>query len=351
MRQLTPVALTLLIGTVGGLAFSYFGFPAAFLTGSAIALTVAVILRVPVTLPGRLREPSFAILGLMVGSAVKPDTLSALSTMPLAVLGLVVAIAAAVASSFLVLHRIARWDVVTAFCGSIPGALQTTLVVAIDAGARMDRVVMAQALRLLILIAIVPIVFGSGETPDLEAVAPDDTASWSVALSIAIALGSAAIGKRIGVPSPAMVTPLFVAAALSVTGVFEVTIPAWLAAIAFVSLGASVAERFRVLKARDVPVMLFHASLSFVAAAGSAAAVAVVVAHILGMPVGAVFLAYSPGGLDAMIPLTFLLNYDIAFVAVLHVTRFVLLSAISPLLVGRVARRYGVPRRGEVERA
>ena len=104
MRQLTPVALTLLIGTVGGLAFSYFGFPAAFLTGSAIALTVAVILRVPVTLPGRLREPSFAILGLMVGSAVKPDTLSALSTMPLAVLGLVVAIAAAVASSFLVLH-------------------------------------------------------------------------------------------------------------------------------------------------------------------------------------------------------------------------------------------------------
>lgn len=351
MRKLTLAALTLLIGTVGGLVLLYFGFPAAFLTGSALALTVAVVLGVPVRLPVRMRDPSFAILGLMIGSAVKPDTLSALSSMPVAVVGLVFAVLAAVLSSFLVLRLVARWDVVTALCGSIPGALQTTLIVAIDAGARMDRVVMAQALRLLVLISIVPLLFGSGSTPDLDVAAAQDSAGlWRVALSISIAMGSAAVGKRIGVPSAAMMTPLLVAAILSASGVFEVAIPGWLAAVAFVSLGASVAERFAAVKRDEVGVMLLHATLSFLAAAGSAMAVAAAVAAVLGMPVGAVFLAYAPGGLDAMIPLTFLLNYDIAFVATLQVTRFVLLSAMSPLVVGRVARRYA-SRPGRAEAA
>ncbi len=339
MPKHLPVALTLLIGTVGGGVFFWLGFPAAFLTGSALAITAAVVAGLPMALPGVLREPSFAILGLMIGSAVQPDTLSALASMPLAVVGLVSAVALATSASYLVLRRVARWDPVTALCGSIPGALQTTLIVAFDAGARMDRVVIAQALRLLILVTLVPLVFGGGDTPDASVVEVPDAALWRVAASIAIAIASAYVGGRVGVPSAPMVAPLMVAAFLSATDLFHVVIPAWLAAIAFVLLGASVAVRFTTVQAGEVWSMLGHGLLSFLAAAGSAIAVAGTVAALLGLPLGAVFLAYSPGGLDAMIALTFLLNYDVAFVAVLQVTRLIILSVAAPLLVARVARR------------
>lgn len=339
MPKHLAVLLTLLIGAVGGVVFYTLGFPAAFLTGSAIAITAAVAAGLPMALPGALRDPSFAILGLMIGSAVQPDTLSALASFPLAVFGLVCAVALATSASYLVLRRIARWDPVTALCGSIPGALQTTLIVAVEAGARMDRVVVAQALRLLILVTLVPLVFGGGDTPDAGMVEVPGAALWRVAASIAIALASAYVGGRLGVPSAPMVAPLMVAAILSATGLFQVVIPAWLADIAFVLLGASVAVRFTAVKAGEIWGMLGHGLLSFLAAAGSAIAVAGTMAAVLGLPLGAVFLAYSPGGLDAMIALTFLLNYDVAFVAVLQVTRLIVLSVVAPLLVGRLARR------------
>lgn len=348
MDKLLPVAITLTAGGLGGIAFYLFGVPAAFLTGSAVAVTVAVASGLPTSLPPALRLPGFAILGTMIGSTVTADTLTALLGIPFAVLGLVVAVSLATLASYVVLRRFARWDPVTALCGSIPGALQTTLIVAFEAGARMDRVVMAQALRLFILVALVPIVFGGGGSSGIGFGADAGGGPFAVALSVVIAVSSALVGKRLRVPSAHMLAPLFVAAVLSLTGIFSATVPAWLAAVAFVLLGASVGTRFASIKAGEVVPMLLQSLAAFVAAFAAAIAVAALVSALLGASLGAVFLAYAPGGLDAMIALSFLLNYDVAFVAVLQVLRLFILSVCGPFLVTRVRRHHRLSGREEL---
>jgi len=342
MKRLLPVAITLIAGALGGCLFYLLGVPAAFLTGSAVAVTLAVAVGLPTSLPATLRLPGFAVLGTMIGSTVTADTLTALLAIPYAVIGLAVAVVLATFASYLVLRRLAGWDPVTALCGSIPGALQTTLMVAFEAGARMDRVVMAQALRLFILVALVPLVFGGGASGNVGFGTETEGGLVDVALSLVIALAASVIGQRLRVPSAHMLAPLFVAATLSLTGVFSATIPTWLAALAFILLGGSVGTRFASVKAAEVGPMLTHSLVAFVAAFAAAIAVAAAVAALLGEPLGAVFLAYAPGGLDAMIALSFLLNYDVAFVAVLQVLRLLGLSVFGPLLVAQVRRRQPV---------
>ncbi|MEO1102282.1 MAG: AbrB family transcriptional regulator [Pseudomonadota bacterium] len=339
MRQALPVAITLSAGMAGALVFYWIGAPAAFLVGSAVAVTGAVAARLPTSLPAALRDPALAILGVMMGAGVHPEALGALATIPLAVLGLILAITGATVASYVVLRQVGRWDPVTALCGSIPGALQVTMATAIEAGARMDRVVMAQALRLLILVSLVPLVFGGGDAPSIRTFSPPGADTLTVLVSVVIGVGSGYLGKLVKIPSAILIVPLCVSAILSTTGLVTIAIPTWLAAIAFVVLGASVAQRFDGMAGADILPALRISLLAFVAAFAAAVLVAAAFRPLLGEPLGAVFLAYAPGGVDAMIVLAFLLKFDVSFVAVLHVTRLLALSVGAPLVVAYVRRR------------
>lgn len=341
--KLFALALTVGIGATGAGAFWVLGMPAAFLTGSAIAVTIAVALRLPTNFPPQLRDPNLAILGVMMGAGVTPDTLGVLAELPLAILGLAVAVAGATAASFAVLRGIGRWDGVTAMCGSIPGALQLTLAVAVSSGAQMDKVVMAQGLRLLILVSLVPMVFGGGDGPQHNIFAPPDATWLDVALTLALAAAFLGVAKLLRAPSGALVLPLCASAILSGTGVMTIAVPDVIGALAFILLGASVAVRFKGMeKASIVPTAVLSLG-AFVAAFTVAVSMAASFSTVLHEPLGAVFLAYAPGGVDAMIALAFLLGFDVAFVAVLHVARLIMLIFAGPVLVAWMRRRADPP--------
>ena len=341
MHRYIPVAITLSAGTAGALLFYWLGAPAAFLTGSAIAVTIAVALRLPTDLPRGLREPMLAVLGVMMGSGVKPDTLGALAELPVAVVGLVIAIAGATAASYFVLRRLGGWDPLTALCGSIPGALQVTLATAVELGARIDRVVMSQALRLFILVAIIPLVFGrSGDGGgQSRAFGSADASYTDIGLSLLLAFACLMVARRFKFASGPVVIPLCVSAILSGAGVLNVSIPEVLAAGTFIVIGASVAQRFDSMKGSDVWSTVWLSLVAFAAAFAVCISVAAAFSTMMGEPLGAVFLAYAPGGVDAMIALSFLLGFDVAFVAVLHILRLILLSIAGPIIAIQMKRR------------
>ncbi|WMS41447.1 AbrB family transcriptional regulator [Acuticoccus sp. MNP-M23] len=340
MLRFLPVATTLLAGTAGALLFYYLGAPAAFLTGSAVAVTLCVALRLRTDLPRNLREPFLAVLGVMMGSGVKPDTLSALAELPVAIVGLVVAVSGATAASYLVLRRVGGWDPLTALCGSIPGALQVTLATAVELGARVDRVVMSQALRLFILVAIIPLVFGRSEGGStMDAFAAPDATTLDVALSFLLAFVCLLVSRSFTFPSGPVVLPLCISAILSGAGILTISIPPVVAAATFIVLGASVAQRFDSTKGRDIWTTVWLSLAAFAAAFSVCISVAAVFSTMMGEPLGAVFLAYAPGGVDAMIALSFLLGFDVAFVAVLHILRLILLSIAGPVIAIQMKRR------------
>ena len=64
-----------------------------------------------------------------------------------------------------------------------------------------------------------------------------------------------------------------------------------------------------------------------------AAAYAMVVSSILSMSYGQVFVAFAPGGVEAMAAMALALDYDPAFVAVHHLYRIILLIFFLPLFL------------------
>ena len=118
-----------------------------------------------------------------------------------------------------------------------------------------------------------------------------------------------------------------------------IALPPWLVAVSLAVLGISVGEKFATVRRAGLARMIAASLAAFLAAFVVAMAISAVFAWALGMPVGAVFLAYAPGGLDAMIALAFLLNFEVAFVAVIHMSRMVLLSLGMPFVVAAFARR------------
>lgn len=336
---IVPSLLAVLIGGGGALLFHFLGMPAAFLTGSATAVVIALALRVPVNLPGPVRAGAFSVLGTVMGASISAEALRQLATAPFALIGLVLCIIGTTTASAVVLALVGRWDRLSALCGSIPGNLPLVLAVSMQGGARMDRVVMAQSTRLFILVALIPFAFGGSESGALS-MGPAEFGVTDVLVTVALTVASVGVAYAARIPAPTLMGPLIAGATVSLTGVATVAIPEWLAAFSLVMLGTSVALRFRGVKRAGL-IRMFLASLAaFVAAGAVALALAALFALILGRPMASVFLAYAPGGLDTMIALSFLLNFDVAFVALIHTARMIILSLTLPAVVALLARRW-----------
>ena len=333
MQRIVPVLATLLTGLVGGLVFHAIGAPAAFLTGSAVAVALASVAGLKTALPDTLRGLGLAFIGCLMGANVSPEALAGVAALPVGVVGLALATGGAIVASYLVLRRLAGWDALSAMCGSIPGAFGLVIALSTEHGARMERVITAQALRLFILVSIVPLAFGGSGGDGRPVIEASGSSLTDLALAFAIALGSWWLAGVARVPAATMILPLVVSAILSGSGLVTLDLPTWLGAAAFTILGTSVAARFQRVTRAEL-LRLAGASLAaFVAAFTVSITLSLAFARLLGEPLGTVFLAYAPGGVDVMIALSFLLGFDVAFVTVMHVARLVLLSAASPFLI------------------
>jgi len=163
-----------------------------------------------------------------------------------------------------------------------------------------------------------------------------------------VAMVSMAVAKVIRLPSAAIVGPLIGGAAVSMSGAAQIAIPDWLAELSLMMVGISVALRLEGARRSGMLRMVLASVAAFVASVSSAIALAVLFSMLLAMPLGTVFIAFAPGGLDAMIALAFLLSYDVAFVAIMHTSRMILLSLTVPTFVAILGRRgWGPPADGE----
>ncbi|MEM7696565.1 MAG: AbrB family transcriptional regulator [Pseudomonadota bacterium] len=332
---LLQIALIGAVGASGAALFMALGLPAAALTGSALAMAAGVAMGLRGEVPRPLRSVAFVVLGVVIGAAMTPEAAATLLKVPLAMVALAVVMVVSIAASTFVLHRLGGWDRVTALCSSIPGALQVTLVVSAHNGANMERVVIAQSLRLLLLVSAIPLLFG-GEGAALPG---DGAGVVDTALTLLLVVGCVVVFSRVPVPSALVIGPMVLSAVLSVTGALTIAVPHLIASAAFVTIGATVALRFQTVTAKMLREALGLSLLAFVVAAAVTLIGSLLTVTFVDEPLGAVFLAFAPGGVDAMLALAYLLALEVEFVAALHVARLLAISVLAPSLVAWWARR------------
>ena len=67
MKQIYPLSLAFLFGSVGGMLFLWLGLPAPWLSGSMVGVTIAVLFGIPCDFPKLLHARLFVVLGLSMG--------------------------------------------------------------------------------------------------------------------------------------------------------------------------------------------------------------------------------------------------------------------------------------------
>ncbi len=154
--DLTFVAISL----VGGLLLARL-LPVttmALLGPLAISATIAAAGWLgPVAVPTWLQWVAFAVIGVQVGLRFDRASLSAIGRMLPVVVLIVLALIAATAGLGALLAWLTPVDALTAYLATTPGGLFAVLAIAADAGADATYVMAVQLLRLLLILAALPL--------------------------------------------------------------------------------------------------------------------------------------------------------------------------------------------------
>ncbi|MCB1885859.1 MAG: AbrB family transcriptional regulator [Geminicoccaceae bacterium] len=332
-NALKRTLLTLALGALGGYLLSLAGFPAAWLAGSMAAVAVAALLGLRVGLPERLREIAFILLGISMGSAVTPDSLHRMAAWPMSLLILVVCVAATALLGSLWLERRHGWSRATARFSAIPGALSYILALAIKSPADVPRVATAQSLRLVVLVAVMPLLVQLGGEVDPTAVLSRPAGGTPLGIAVLVALATAGgfALKRLNVPAGLLMGSLLASALLHGSGLVEARLPGPLLVPGFVVMGGVIGGRFANTRPADLLRLLRPSLESVGVGLLVSAAFAFLAARLLALPFGQVWLAYAPGGVEAMTVMAFALHVDPAFVGAHHFFRLLALSVAIPL--------------------
>jgi membrane AbrB-like protein len=225
------------------------------------------------------------------------------------------------------LTRSTSLDATTALFASVPGGAAEMTILGERFGARPDRVVLAQSLRVMIVVVIVPFLFSflgvHGADPYRPAQVEVHVSSLLALLALAAASG--AVLLRLGVPNAWMLGPLAVAVGLTVAEVELSAMPTLLSNAAQVLLGCALGAGFERESLRTAPRFIVMVCVSVVLAILVSAFFAWGLALAGMVPISTMVLATAPGGMAEMCVTAKVLQLGVPLVTAAHVARVIIL--------------------------
>ncbi len=341
------VAATLAVAVTGGGLATLAGLPASWLSGAMIAVTAASLAGLDTRLPLTAVEIAFLLIGTALGSGVTPELIRGAAAWPLSLIGLGVSVLACTLAVRAFLIKVAGWDRDSAFFAAVPGALSYVLAVAAEAGADVRKVAASQSIRLFLLVAVLPSLLVSIEGGP-PAPPPVHVAGWwDIAGMLAFAAAVGLAFRRLKVPAGRLTGAFAASALLHGTGLVAGTLPMPVVIVAFLLLGTLIGSRFVGTGLRFIGGILAASIGGFFVATGIAGMIAVAGASTLGVPIDQAIVAFSPGGLDAMMSVALALHMDSAYVAAHQFARFAGIAFTLPIVLkASAARRRAAEGRG-----
>jgi membrane AbrB-like protein len=336
--DLPAQGLALFIGIMGGIFAYWTGLPLPWMLGPMIVTTIAAMSNIPVSAPLQLRPIVIPIIGVLLGSSVTAQIFGMLQNWVLALVALPVFLASASAISFAVYRRIGGYDRVTAFYAAMPGGLNEMLILGAQAGGDEQRIALAHAARILVVIVFVALFFGlvlgvtSGGRGATQWM-PLDALTWTdYAMLATCAAAGNWLGTRLGMPAAPIFGPMILSAAAHIIGLVTVAPPTVFIIAAQVTMGTIIGSRFAGASIAQVGRDILLAMIASLGMLVVAVAFAGAIGWASGIPISQAFLAYSPGGLTEMSLLTLALDQDVTYVSVMHILRITFIIAVAPMI-------------------
>ncbi len=316
--------LIVLAGSAGQL-FKYFHVPAALFLGPMLVAIGFGVAGASIRLNKHVFRLGQGAVGVLVAHSM---TMGVLLTAMHSWHVMVFATLLTVALSAGVGIGVARWGGIqgsTAAWGTSPGAASAMVAMSEDYGADSRVVATMQYVRVVCVVmvgALVSRLIGA-DVGGTDAHSADALQHGVNLLNLGLSLLVIVVGVTLGarLPAGALLVPLLLGGALQLSGLLQITMPTWLLAIAYGAIGSYIGLRFdRVTISyvwRRLPAMIFGALLLILLCAISAG----VIAEMMGKDFLSVYLATSPGGLDAMAIIAIDTHSDVGFVLAMQTLR------------------------------
>ncbi len=328
--------LALLVGAAGGWLGYLISLPLAWMIGAMVATTAAALAGLPVRMPGGLRSSMIAVLGVMLGSGFSPALLDHLGdwTVTLSALLPYVALAGLAARFYFV--RCVGYDRVTAFFAGMPGGLTEMVLIGGAMGGNERVIALSHASRVLIVVMIIPFAFRwiypeVVMTGTAGAAALADLGLRDAAILVVTGLVGYGAARLLRLPAAAIIGPMVASAVVHLAGWTAARPPVELSSAAQVVMGVGIGCRFAGAAKSEVWLAARNALGGTVMILSVSIAFALLLQQLTGLPLPALVLAFSPGGLAEMSLIALALEIDPAYVATHHLVRIFLIILIAPL--------------------
>lgn len=341
LPPLARILAGLALGTLGGVVFHALKLPLPWMLGALFTTMAASLAGLPVLGPTRLRPAIVAVIGVLLGSRFTPSVIEQAGA-ALVTLSILMVYLAAVALVVVPYYRfVGRQDWTTAYFAGMPGGLSEMIELGEARGADVPAIVLAHSLRIVLTIGLMAVLFrlvlgydvGGALPGPKAALGPGDAAALA-----ACAVIGALLGTKLHLPAPTFLGPLILSAAIHLAGLTQSAPPGLLINAAQVALGTILGCRFLGIPPRMV---LRAGSLSLGATVLTlllAALAAWAMRAGAGVGIDQGILALAPGGLTEMGLIALAIHADVAFVALHHVARILVVIVLAPVLV-RLVRR------------
>ena len=328
--------MSLCLGAVGGAVFFYFNLPLAWMLGSMTFTTIAALAGAPVRLYMPLRMAMVAVLGTLLGSAFTPQILEQLQDWGAGVVTMIAFVTVMTAISVTFLVKVGKLDRTTAYFAGTPGGLGEMTVVGEQQGGHTPTIALVHATRIFVVVFILPLYLRTVEGLDIPNTARVLGNRPSAEGSDLLILGACAVvgyfvGRNLRLPGSQILGPMVISAIAYLSGIVDGRPPAELIAVAQVVIGSAIGARFAGLNLRQTGKPIILAVGSALVMLAMAAIFASIASPLLGLPMHALILALSPGGLAEMSLIALALGIDTAFIATMHLVRILLIVTLAPI--------------------
>jgi hypothetical protein len=308
--------------------------PLPFLFGPMTACLLAALLGFPLLAFPKLALAARTILGVAVGSAITPEVVGQLPQMAASVafIPLFILVIALIGVPFF--HKVAKYDLATAWYAAMPGGLQDMIAFGAEAGANTRTLSLVHATRVLIIVTLAPILltrlFDAPLTNPIGASATSLPLK-DMALMVAAAYFGWKGGERVGLFGASIIGPMIATAALTMTGLITHRPPAEAILAAQFVIGLGIGTGYVGVTLAELRTDVSWGVVYVLILAALAALFTEIVVHLgLARPLEG-FMAFAPGGQAEMTVLAIVVGADLGFVIVHHLTRLILVITCAPL--------------------
>ncbi len=333
-------------GLIGGITAWLIGVPMPFMLGGIFGSACFVLWyeRNGNTLPKMsrwVRLVFMSIIGAMIGSRFTPEVLTILPQFWLSGLALIPYILLAHGGNYAIMRGLGRYEKLDAYFAALPGGIIDAAALAEEAGADLRIVTAQHFIRIILVVASVPLLFlviGGDAVGSLagESMGSSNYGFIDIALIIGIGLIGLTLGRLTRLPVSHMLGPLLLALVLSVGGYVEINIPPWLSHAAQYIIGTALGAQFSGVSRKLLVRGLGMGILAGIYMLCLAGVFAVILVNYVPADFEALFISFTAGGLAEMSLIALSLNFNPVVVALHHLVRILLTVYVGNFLSRRV---------------